>query len=385
VDTPERRGIALGAAIFLAVVAVAVGRLILVAWAGVVGSMAAAGILWSRAAWRRVEVEAWFHPRRTFINEPARLRVRIQNRKRFPLPLVRLGVWLPPGLLPLEGETDSGMVRGFQRRLSMGGRSEAVVDLPVRALHRGEYWLERIDVDVADPFDLVPLRREFVPDADLLVMPQPRIAVPAEVRRRLPFGNPVRASRMFEDRERFAGVRAYEPGDPLNRIHWRLTGHAGILQTKLFEPTRSAEVLLMLDLSVGEPFWDAVYPDIAEETIGWGSFLARQAIESGWRVGMVANTHLRRGRGALRVPSSAAVGHEAVLFAALARMPNEPTSDLWPVVRETGRRMGGSTTAVIVSPKPGLQLWQEMVVLRRRGAEVVHLSPLEVLPWGVRL
>jgi hypothetical protein len=92
---------------------------------------------------------------------------------------------------------------------------------------------------------------------------------------------------------------------------------------------------------------------------------------------MVANTHLTRGRGAIRVPPAAAPGHEAVLFAALARMPNEPTSDLWAVLREAGRRMGPNTTAVVLSPRPGPQLWQEMAVLRRRGAEVVHLSPLE--------
>src|SRR2546423_287779 len=81
---------------------------------------------------------------------------------------------------------------------------------------------------------------------------------------------------MFEQPERFAGVRPYEAGDPLSRIHWKLTGHSGILQTKLFEPARSADVVLALDLAVGEPFWDSIYPEIAEDTIGWASFVGRQ-------------------------------------------------------------------------------------------------------------
>src|SRR5205807_1005094 len=167
---------------------------------------------------------------------------------------------------------------------------------------RGEYWLERVRVELSDPFDLAPVAREFVPEADLLVMPEPRIGIPAEVRRRLPFGTPAPTQRMFEDRERFAGVRPYEPGDPLNRVHWKLSAHTGMLHTKLFEPTRSARVELALDLATGEPFWDSIYPEIAEDVIGWASFLARQAIESGWRVGLVANAHLTRGRGPLRVP-----------------------------------------------------------------------------------
>ena len=195
-------------------------------------------------------------------------------------------------------------------------------------------------------------------------------------RANIPFGSPAPAARMFEQRERFGGIRPYEPGDPLNRIHWKLTGHTGNLQTKIFEPTRSAEVLLVLDMAAGEPFWDSVYPRIAENTIGWASFLARLAIESGWRVGLIANTHFTRGRGPIRVPPSSVAGHEAMLFAALAMMPNEPTSDLGPVLREVGRSLGRDSTALIVSPRPGPGLQLEIALLRRRGVEVTQVSPL---------
>ncbi len=366
-------------AIILGVVAVAAGRLQLLLWAVAVGIMAAATLLWARRAWGLVEISAAFRPSRAFQSETVTLRVKLSNPKALPLPIVRLGIWLPEGLLP-GGDEEPGPIRGYHRRLFLPGRSEAVLELPVRVLGRGEFWLQRIDAELSDPFDLAPLHRELFPEADLLVFPEPRIAIQAEVRRRLPFGRPVAAVHMFEERERFAGVRPYEPGDPLNRIHWRLTGHTGGLQTKLFEPTRSAEVLLVMDLSVGEPFWDAIFPDIAEDTIGWASFLARQAIHAGWRVGMMANTHLSKGRGPLRVPASTAKGHEAALFAALARMPNEPTSDLAPVLRENVRRMGQGATVVVISPRPGPGLSHQIALLRRRGLEVVALSPLDVRP-----
>jgi uncharacterized protein (DUF58 family) len=354
------------------------GNLALLLWAAALGALTGAASAWSRVAWRNVQVSARFRPARAFSGETVSLQVRIVNGKRLPLPIVRVNVWLPPGLRSAERRRRA-TIRGFVRRLSMSGRSEAVLDLPVKVRARGEYWLDRIRLDLSDPFDLAPLSRELRPDADLLIMPEPRIAVPAHVRRLLPFGAPTRASRMFEARERFAGVRPYEPGDPLNRIHWKLTGHAASLQTKLFEPTRSADVLLCLDLAGGEPFWDSIFPELAEDTIGWASFLARQALGAGWRVGLVANTHLTRGRGPLRIPPSSSHGHEATLFAALARMPNEATSDLAPVLRETGRGLGRTSTAVVISPRPGRWLQEEMDVLRRRGAQVVHLSPLEAV------
>ncbi|MFN2591110.1 MAG: DUF58 domain-containing protein, partial [Actinomycetota bacterium] len=368
-------------ACLVGVAAVAAGKLAPVMWAMAVGGLAVASMTWIRVAWNGVRVTARFEPRRAFMGEPITLHVRVVNDKRLPLPMVRLGIWLPPGLNPIA-DPGSTAIRGYQRRLAVPARASAEFLLPVEPTRRGEFWLERVEVDLSDPFDLVPLRRTLVPDADMLVMPEARIRMPVDVRRKLPFGRPALASRMFEERERFAGVRPYEPGDPLNRIHWKLTGHAGGLQTKLFEPTRSADVLLALDLSVGEPFWNAIYPDIAEDTIGWASFLARQAMDEGWRVGLIANTHLTRGRGPLRVPPGSVTGNEAAIFAALARMPNEPTSDLGPVLREHARKVSPDTALVVVTPRPGARLRQELGILRRRGAAVVELSPLEATLAG---
>jgi uncharacterized protein (DUF58 family) len=378
VDTRERREIALYVAGIAGVFAIAWGEAVVLMWAASIGGLAVAAALWARSAPSGVEVESAFEPPRAFVGEEVVLRVRVANTKRTPLPIVRLLVRYPPGLLTEIG-ADPTALRGHRRRLSLGGRTEVEIRLPVVAPIRGEYWLEAVDVVVSDPFDLAPVRLEAAPEQPLLVMPAPRSGIPLRIVRRLPFGAPAPAVRLFEDREHFAGVRDYEPGDPMHHVHWRVSAHAGRLQTKRFEPTRSAEVLFAVDVSHGEPFWHAVDPVTAEETIAWASYLARQAIHAGWRTGLVANTHLRRGAGPLRVPASVTSGNESVLFSALARMPNQPTSDLGPVLRELGRRLVRRTTVIVVSPRPGPSLEHEMEVLRLRGCDVVHLSPLEAL------
>jgi uncharacterized protein (DUF58 family) len=378
VDTPERRQIALYVAGIVGVFAVAWGQAVVLLWAAAIGGLAVAATFWSRAALGGVVVESEFEPPRAFVGEDVTLRVKISNTKRMPLPIVRLLVRYPQGLLP-EDTPDPTALRGHKRRLSLGGRTEVELRLPVVAPTRGEFWLEGVDVEVSDPFDLAPVRLEAAPERPLLVMPAPRTGIPLRIVRRLPFGAPAPAVRLFEDREHFAGVRDYEPGDPMHHVHWRVSAHAGRLQTKRFEPTRSAEVLFAVDVSHGEPFWHAVDRVTAEEAIAWTSYLARQAIHAGWRTGLVANTHLRRGAGPLRVPASISTGNESVLFTALARMPNQPTSDLGPVLRELGRRLVRRTTVIVVSPRPGPSLLHEMEVLRLRGCDVLHLSPLEAL------
>lgn len=373
-DTPERRHAAIAVAAFATLVAVGSGEVVILLWATGVGGIALAATLWARAAFRSVEVDAAFEPPRAFVGEDVVLRVTIENAKSLPLPIARVVVRYPAGLLP-EADPDPTALRGHRRRFTLGGRSSVTLRFPVIATGRGEFWLENIEVELADPFDLVSVRREVPADRPVLVLPEPRAGVPLTIVRRLPFGSPAATARLFEDREHFAGVRDYEPGDPMRHVHWRLSAHSGRLQSKRFEPTRSAEVLFALDVSNGEPFWHGVDPDTAEETIGWVSYLARQAIHAGWRTGLIANTHLRRGRGRLAVPPASTVGAEAALFAALARMPNQPTSDLAPVLRELGRRMVDRTTVVVVSPDPGPSLRHEMGVLRRRGSDVIHVSP----------
>jgi uncharacterized protein (DUF58 family) len=343
-----------------------------VSWAAAVGLVVLGGQWWSRTAWSDVEVGVAIEPSRAFVGEDVVVRVTIRNGKRVPIPIVRLVVPLPEPLAAAKGGPPLTVLR---RRLSVGGRTEVTVAFSLIAPRRGEFWFEPLVVDLADPLDLTPIRRTVPIERPLVVMPEPIGGVPMHVRRRLPFGAPAPAARLFEDRERFAGVRDYEPGDPMHHVHWRLSGHVGSLQTMRFDPTRSAEVLFALDVAHGEPFWLSVDASSAERTIGWASFAARQAFTAGWRVGLVANTHLRKGAGPLRIPSAVSSGREAVLFAALARMPNQPTSDLAGVLHEVGRRMVRQTTVLVLSPDPGPALRYEMEVLRRRGADVVHLAP----------
>ena len=363
-----------------ALLATAWGRTAALLWAAGVIAIAGGAAWWASMSWRRVTVDAWFEPARAFIGEPTFLAIRVENAKPRRLPIVRISVRLPDGLDQVP-DPEPTTFHGHRVRTQVEGGAETVLRFPVHPQHRGEFWLDRVDVELSDPFDLAPVRREIAVERPLLVMPSPRGGVPLRMRRWLPFGAPMPAAQLFEDSEHFAGVRDYEPGDPMHHVHWRLSAHAGALQTKTYEPTRSAEVVFALDLSDGEPFWERADAGVAEESIGMASYLARQAIHAGWRAGLVANTHLRRGRGPLRVTAASSAGQESVLFTALARMPNQPTDDLAPILREVGRRLTRRTTVVVLSANPGPALTHEMERLRRRGSDVIHVSPA---PWEAR-
>ena len=375
-DTAERRQIALYVAGIVGLFAVAWGEMVVLLWASAIATISIASTLWARSALRGVSVEVAFEPPRAFVGEDVTLRVRITQREAHAAPDRPAARTIPVRPAARGGRRSHG-VAGHRRRLSIAGRSEVELRLPVVVTTRGEYWLEGVDVVVSDPFDLAPVKHEATTDRPLLVMPEPRVGVPLRIARRLPFGAPAPSAQLFEDREHFAGVRDYEPGDPMHHVHWRLSAHAGKLQTKRYEPTRSAEVLFALDVSNGEPFWHAVDPDTAEESIGWTAYLARQAIHAGWRTGLVANTHLRRGRGPLACAPRTRWATSPSCSPPWLGCRTNPRANWEPC---SARSAGGSSVAppsIVISPRPGPALSHEMEVLRRRGCDVLHLSPLE--------
>ena len=169
-------------------------------------------------------------------------------------------------------------------------------------------------------------------------------------------------------------MRDYEPGDPMHHVHWRLSAHAGKLQTKRYEPTRSAEVLFALDVANGEPFWHAVDPDTAEESIGWTSYLARQAIRG------LAHGPGRKHAPASRprAPARADLGLGRQRGGAVRRpRPHAEPTDQRPGARAArGRPAVGPPDHSSWSRRGRTGLSHEMEVLRRRGCDVI-LSPLE--------
>jgi len=72
----------------------------------------------------------------------------------------------------------------------------------------------------------------------LLVYPRIIPLTGYDLTSRRPIGDVLLMHRLFEDPTRISGVRPYELGDPLNRVHWRATARTGVLHSKVHEPSR---------------------------------------------------------------------------------------------------------------------------------------------------
>jgi uncharacterized protein (DUF58 family) len=113
---------------------------------------------------------------------------------------------------------------------------------------RGVFSLGSWDVRLGDPFGLFEARQRYRHPVEITVYPGLATLPPGVIHHRT-LGDR-RLLRQAVPAETLSAMttRAYVPGDPLRRIHWRTTARQAALFVKSFEPEATSALWLVLDL-----------------------------------------------------------------------------------------------------------------------------------------
>jgi uncharacterized protein (DUF58 family) len=217
----------------------------------VVAGLLAAALAVASASRARLEVSRRLDSAEIELGESVEASVSLRNAKGLPAPWIFWRDQIEPGL-DVEGETCA-----FE---SLPGRAESLLSYRLHSTRRGLFRLGPAVVEASGPFGLV---RRFWIDPDvrfLTVFPRTVALGEGWPLGHRPIHEVPRRRSLFEDPSRFLGVRPYEPGDSLRRIHWRATARSGTMQVKIFEPAVLAGVLLAVEMS------DAAYPGLQEDS-----------------------------------------------------------------------------------------------------------------------
>ncbi len=158
----------------------------------------------------------------------------------------------------------------------------------VRFDFRGYYQLGPLLVETGDLFGLHRRYRVLTEPVYVLITPKVVPLSGYDIASRRPIGEVRMTYRLFEDPTRIAGVRAYEEGDPLRRIHWHATARTGELHSKVYEPSTVAGATLLVD------FHQAGYnsraePHRSELAVTTAVALANQVYLLGQQFGLYSN------------------------------------------------------------------------------------------------
>jgi uncharacterized protein (DUF58 family) len=180
------------------------------------------------------------------IGETAEVEVGVQNQGSLAIP------WLL-----LEESLGRAGVTEFPRRLKIEGERIKLIRLKagetkalryrVIFLMRGYYQFGPLLLETGDVFGLHRRFRVATEPHFVLVLPKVLPLQGYNLASRRPMGEIRISHRLFEDPTRLAGIRPYQQGDPLNRIHWRATARTGSLHSRLYETSRVAGAVFLLD------------------------------------------------------------------------------------------------------------------------------------------
>jgi uncharacterized protein (DUF58 family) len=323
--------------------------------------------------------------------------VTLQNSGQLPIPWVLLEDLLPRQALLYD--PPQLKVTGRRVNLSMlGSRSRRSILYQLTPTRRGYYQIGPLVLETGDLFGLHRRYRVASDPQYLLVMPKVIPLAGYEVSSKRPIGEVKMSYRLYEDPTRISGVRRYELGDPLNRVHWRATARTGVLHSKVYEPSTVAGATILLD------FHTATHerkhePHRSELAVTAAASIANAVYLLGQQVGLVTNgrdaadrirqegwAHDHRSRAAalaaasvrdksdrlqpLVVPTRRGAEQLVRILETLARVELTDGLTLPQLIAETASRMPRDATVIAIVPGSSHESALALGMLRRRGFAV---------------
>ena len=163
-----------------------------------------------------------------------------------------------------------------------------VLTYKVQFLMRGYYQSGPLLAETGDVFGLHRRFRVIAEPNFTLVLPKVLPLEGYNLASRRPIGEIRLAHRLFEDPTRIAGVRPYQHGDPLNRIHWRASARTGQWQSRQCESSCVVGATFLLDFHSHNYFGPtaAISAELAIITV---ASLANAVYLMGQQIGLITN------------------------------------------------------------------------------------------------
>lgn len=256
----------------------------------------------------------------------------LENKSWLPVPWILLEDLLPRRALFFDPPNLQVTGRRLQL-VSFQGRGRKTVLYQLKCNRRGYYQIGPLVAETGDVFGLYRRYRVLTEPHFLLALPEVVPLAGFDIASRRPLGEVRMTHRLFEDPTRIAGVRSYQAGDPLNRIHWGATARTATLHSKIYEPSTVAGVTILLDFH--EQSFDPKHEPVRSElAVTAAASIAGAVCEMGQQVGLATN-----GRDAADRIRHEGWSHEHLRSRKLAQAAGmrDRSERLRPVVVPTGR------------------------------------------------
>jgi uncharacterized protein (DUF58 family) len=332
---------------------------------------------WNWASLRRVEYERHFDKQRAFPGETVEMKVSVTNRKLLPLSWLEISDEVPMRLPLVDGvlmPTHMPDVGTLENVLSLRWYERITRRYELTCTARGIYSLGPAHLTSGDLFALFKAEEEHESDDHLVVFPRiwpmEELGLPVKE----PFGERTAAHRLIEDPLRTAGVREHRPEDGLRRIHWKATAHRGELQVRVYEPTATLNLVVLLNVSTLEKHWQGVLPELFERAISVAASIAAWAVGQKYKVGVATNGCTVHSDQPARVPPGRSPDQLTAILEMLAGVTSFAAMSIERLMQQESPRLPWGATLVLVTPIVTDGITSMLLNLRKAGRRLALVS-----------
>ena len=342
-----------------------VGALVIVVWAVV--------RLWDRYGFRAVTHTRSIANHRAFIGDCFDYTVTLSNDKVLPLIWVDIqdsfpgGLGLPGGVLRGSGLEDN---RQHTISTSLLPYQRASWSYTLECRERGYHRIGPVRIRSGDIFGFTSGEARFEAVDHVLVYPRAldleHVLFPPEH----PFGVARGWRPLYHDPNRVMGQRDYRPDDPLKHIDWKATARSGQLQTRVFEPAVSMNMLIAVNGSTSDYVWQGSNRRLFERAITAAASAAGLADRRGYSFGLISNAVASYSGKWLNVPVGGASKQMTLVLEGLAMAAPYVAASLIDVFQAERESLPAGSSVLLITSVITDSLPDSIADIRSRGFQV---------------
>lgn len=333
--------------------------------------------LWERHCLSRVEYRRKLSSERAFYGDEINLDISVSNRKPLPLPWFQIEEEIPADITLLKGNTTTSHRdnrANISHYISLGWYNRITRRYPILCDRRGLFTFGPTVMRSGDLFGIFSRETRINKEHFLIVYPKIVALEELGIPSRQLSGDIRTRNHIFEDPVLTIGVREYQPGDSLKRIHWKATARTQKLQTRLYEHTTTTDIALFLDVRTTKPAVFGSVPDLLELAIITAASIANFTITAGFRTGLYVNQRKRFPDEPMRIPPGQTTDQMMHILETLAQATPFESIPVARLIQNESRSLAWGSTIVVVTAVPTDALIATLFRMKRSGRKVVLIA-----------
>jgi uncharacterized protein (DUF58 family) len=251
-----------------------------------------------------------------------------------------------------------------------------------KAHKRGTYLLKEIEVSMGDIFGFSSEDKVIDEYMEILVYPKLVDLKELKFSTTSLYGDNIIRRWIYKDPIYIRGIREYNVEDRMKDIHWKSSLKMNKLMVKDYDYTSEIELVVIVDVQCGDPYWQSIIPKDIERAISVGASLARQAVKEGIPAGMTTNSQLMSYGSSMNNSVTPSLNSMKDIMELCARIDYTPRLSLSEFLRQEGKYFTRNRTYLLVSSYLNEEAASLLSKLRRNGflIKLIDVSGKQNLP-----